>query len=195
MEAPNKQYKLFQSHSFTDKTNLEKLTLSKETILNWQKRISNYQAKLFFRSESEAKQFSLFSTSNQTKENNINPLNLTPLPLSFWRWPNSAHKGPAIYLVMDKPKELPAPLLLYVGETIAADRRWKGVHDCKNYLSAYLEALSYVGLESQLSIRFWMDVPKNTKERRQIEQTMIQKWLPPFNKETRSRWATPFTTF
>ncbi|MFL0769968.1 MAG: GIY-YIG nuclease family protein, partial [Prochlorococcus sp.] len=70
---------------------------------------------------------------------------------------------------------------------------WKGAHDCKAYLAAYSEALNKVALTSQLSIRFWADVPTTTKARRQLEQQLIRLWLPPFNKETRERWATPFT--
>jgi hypothetical protein len=56
--------------------------------------------------------------------NAIDPLALTPLPLSFWRWAESPHA--AIYFVLDRPPHLEHPLLLYVGETKAADRRWKG---------------------------------------------------------------------
>jgi hypothetical protein len=26
-----------------------------------------------------------------------------------------------------------------------------------------------------------------------LEQALIQRWKPPFNKETRGRWSTPFT--
>ena len=85
------------------------------------------------------------------------------------------------------------PLLLYVGETLAADRRWKGEHDCKAYLAAYGEALQRCCLPPQLSIRFWSDAPTDTRARRTLEQALIQRWLPPFNKETRQRWSTPFT--
>jgi hypothetical protein len=80
-----------------------------------------------------------------------------------------------------------------VGETGQADRRWKGEHDCKSYLAAYGEALQQVGMGSQLSIRFWLDAPEAVKARRALEQALIRHWLPPFNKETRARWATPFT--
>ena len=82
---------------------------------------------------------------------------------------------------------------LYVGETGRADRRWKGDHDCKRYLAAYGEALRKAGLPMALSIRFWCDVPTATGPRRALEQALIRRWLPPFNKETRERWATPFT--
>ena len=84
--------------------------------------------------------------------------------------------------------------LVEPGETLAADRRWKGDHDCKTYLASYSEALVNAGLSIQLSIRFWTDVPKKTKDRRKLEQKLIQQWLPPFNKETRTRWTTPFTS-
>jgi hypothetical protein len=94
---------------------------------------------------------------------------------------------------MDRPPQLPVPLLLYVGETGRAEQRWKGDHDCKGYLAAYGEALARVGLEARPSIRFWCDVPAAVSPRRALEQSLIRRWLPPFNKETRERWATPFT--
>ena len=123
----------------------------------------------------------------------FDPLSLSPQSLSFWRWPRSPQQGAALYLVMDRPPQLPLPLLLYVGETGRADRRWKGDHDCKDYLAAYGEALARAGLEARPSIRFWTDVPLAVVPRRALEQALIRRWLPPFNKETRARWATPFT--
>jgi hypothetical protein len=95
--------------------------------------------------------------------------------------------------VFDRPDPLPWPLLLYVGETGRADRRWKGEHDCKGYLAAYGEALGRADLSPMLSIRFWCDVPTQLRARRQLEQLLIRLWAPPFNKENRDRWATPFT--
>jgi len=121
-----------------------------------------------------------------------NPLHLQPQALSFWRWPQPIHQGAALYFVVDGPPHLASPLLLYVGETGRADRRWKGDHDCKSYLAAYGEALQKADLEARLTIRFWLDVPTAVKPRRALEQTLIRHWLPPFNKETRGRWATPF---
>jgi len=123
----------------------------------------------------------------------FNPLALSPQNLLFWRWPSPPQRGAALYLVLDQPTHLAAPLLLYVGETARADQRWKGEHDCKAYLAAYGEAAAQTGLNSRLSIRFWFDVPAATRPRRQLEQALIRHWLPPFNKETRQRWATPFT--
>ena len=95
--------------------------------------------------------------------------------------------------MFDRPDPLPWPLLLYVGETGRADRRWKGEHDCKGYLAAYTEALGRADLSPMLSIRFWCDVPTQPRARRQLEQLLIRRWASPFNKENRDRWATPFT--
>lgn len=124
----------------------------------------------------------------------LDPLALQAQSLGFWRWPTAPHLGAAIYLVMDRPADPAPPLLLYVGETGRADRRWKGDHDCKSYLAAYGEALQRAELTSRLSIRFCCDVPEPVRPRRALEQALIQRWLPPFNKEARNRWATPFGT-
>jgi len=170
------------------------IELSKEILIAWQKRIYDFQVNLFQKKESIDKQKSLFNNNSIAQIDAINPLNLSPLALSFWRLQTCPQKGPALYFVMDQPKNLESPLLLYIGETIAAERRWKGEHDCKTYLSGYSEALSMASIRYQLSIRFWNDVPSETKHRRQIEQFLIKKWQPPFNKETRDRWKTPFTS-
>ena len=104
------------------------------------------------------------------------------------------HEGAAVYFVMDKIIETDENIILYIGETISAEKRWKGEHDCKSYLSNYSESLQKANLTTKLSIRFWLDVPTETKARRKLEQKLIQTWLPPFNKETRGIWGTPFTS-
>ena len=115
-------------------------------------------------------------------------------PLSFWRWPKAMHEGPAVYFVMDEIIDSGENIILYIGETISAEKRWKGEHDCKDYLSSYSDSLHKANMTTKLNIRFWLDVPIKTKERRKLEQKLIQAWLPPFNKETREIWATPFTS-
>ncbi|QNI89594.1 GIY-YIG nuclease family protein [Synechococcus sp. ROS8604] len=176
------------------------LPLTAELLRGWQERIHQFQAPLFappLESQSGHRdqptgQQHLFASDNTNPLSNFQPLQLRPLALSFWRWPNSPHQGAAIYLVMDRPKELDHPILLYIGETKAADRRWKGEHDCKAYLASYQEACMGTGLCCSTSIRFWADVPQDTRSRRRLEQTLIRLWQPPFNKETRARWSTPF---
>ncbi|MFZ0408651.1 MAG: GIY-YIG nuclease family protein [Cyanobium sp.] len=183
--------------------------LLRQQLLRWQERLLAHQAPLFARAAAgpaatvaaAASQGQLFAAAaGATGEAaalelaaNLNPLELRAQSLAFWRWPSAPQQGAAIYLVIDRPSDAPSPLLLYVGETGCADRRWKGDHDCKGYLAAYSEALGRAELSTSLSIRFWCDVPGDSQGRRRLEQTLIRLWLPPFNKETRERWATPFT--
>ena len=178
------------------------LPLARPLLLAWQERLAAHQGPLFTATTPAAPhQASLWSgavtpgadSDPQHLAASFDPLSLHPQSLSFWRWPAAPHRGAALYLVLDRPPQLATPLLLYVGETGQADRRWKGDHDCKQYLAAYSEALTQVQLPVQLSIRFWCDVPRAIRPRRALEQAMIRHWLPPFNKETRERWATPFT--
>lgn len=182
------------------------LGLERRQLLAWQERVAAYQAPFWApASAAEPEQASLFSglpagispepaaPTPQALARTLQPLALPAESLSFWRWPQAPHAGPALYLVLDCPNHLTQPLLLYVGETARADRRWKGSHDCKSYLAAYREALAKAAMRSRLSIRFWCEAPPATAARRALEQALIQRWKPPFNKETRSRWSTPFT--
>ncbi|MDA0717027.1 MAG: GIY-YIG nuclease family protein [Cyanobacteria bacterium] len=179
------------------RANAVDLPLQASQLLEWQSRLSAHQQPLWSNQAGGPMQVSLFASSPETPDEiaeAFNPLQLTPQALSFWRWPSAPQQGAALYLVTDRPAGLAQPLLLYVGETGQADRRWKGEHDCKAYLAAYSEALLKAGLVCHTSIRFWLDVPAAIQPRRALEQALIQRWRPPFNKETRSRWATPFQT-
>ncbi len=186
--------------------------LLRRQLLSWQERLLAHQAPLFARAASGsaaalaagARQGMLFAAADTAVAaggeaaaielaSRLNPLELRAQSLAFWRWPSAPQQGAAIYLVLDRPADSASPLLLYVGETGCADRRWKGDHDCKHYLAAYSEALGLAELSTSLSIRFWCDVPSDSRGRRRLEQILIRHWLPPFNKETRERWATPFT--
>ncbi len=190
------QGELFQSKKFLFKSDAihNELYMNRDLIENWQKKICYFQSKLFYNDYNKEEQYSLFSNSKHSRIESLSPLELTPLPLNFWKWSNPPHNGPAIYLVIDRTEKKKEHLLLYIGETISADKRWKGEHDCKTYLSHYCAALQKANIKAQLSIRFWIDVPKDTRSRRKLEQELIQKWLPPFNKETRNHWQTPFTS-
>ena len=165
--------------------------LLRHQLTRWQSRLAEHQAPLFAGLGSTARQGSLLQADDPPPWP-FNPLQLQPQPLSFWRGAAPLVRGPALYFVMDQPEALDHPLLLYVGETAHAEQRWKGEHDCKSYLAAYGDALQRAELGTWLSIRFWCDVPAQTRARRQLEQALIRQWLPPFNKETRGRWATPF---
>ena len=176
------------------------LPLLEHQLREWQERLQAFQAPRFDEAAggaaSNSRQIELLAGSDADPAAGaaqLNPLALAARPLQFWRWPDSPGQGAALYFVIDRPPHLAGPLLLYVGETGQADRRWKGDHDCKSYLAAYGEALQQAGLASGLSIRFWRDAPAAVRPRRALEQVLIRHWLPPFNKETRGRWATPFT--
>ena len=192
MPSPPRQGNLFQQPAPASHENEPaEWALNEQQLQSWQERIHSFQSPLFESDSPRQEQSSLFG-SEEAEAAGVQPLSLKPLPLSFWRWPQSPHQGAALYWVMDRPAGLKHPILLYIGETMAADRRWKGEHDCKAYLAAYQEACVHCGLSCRTSIRFWGDVPRATKARRQLEQTLIRRWQPPFNKETRDRWATPF---
>tara|TARA_Y100001968_G_C19446810_1_gene765839 strand:+ start:987 stop:1574 length:588 start_codon:yes stop_codon:yes gene_type:complete len=195
MKPPQGQGEFFDFNSFFgESTHLsENISLSPEQIQKWQLKVHSHQEKFFKGDNSIHQQTNLFSEMTNNLIDKFKPLKLTPLPLSFWRLQKSYHEGPAIYVVMDLFDNGKKNIILYLGETIAADQRWKGEHDCKSYIANYLACLNKADIASQLSIRFWTDVPTQTRARRKLEQELIQRWLPPFNKETRVRWQTPFT--
>ena len=196
MPAAPRQGSLFEQPSVAgDGSEPAEWALNVQQLQSWQERIHRFQSPFFEADQPSQEQGCLFGSTFGSTEGSaaaIQPLSLKPLPLSFWRWPQSPHQGAALYWVMDRPAGLNHPILLYIGETMAADRRWKGEHDCKAYLAAYQEACVSCGLTCSTSIRFWGDVPRSTRARRQLEKTLIRRWQPPFNKESRDRWATPF---
>ena len=191
-----RQYNLFNNNdtNYLEKNTYKDIYINKRLIEEWQNKIIYHQSPIFKHGYKHINQPSLFESNSDEVNQTFNPTVLTPLPLSFWRWPKTMHEGPAVYFVMDKIISTEENFILYIGETISAEKRWKGEHDCKNYLSNYSESLQKANINTNLNIRFWLDVPPNTKERRKLEQKLIQTWLPPFNKETREIWATPFTT-
>ncbi len=192
----NRQYDLFNKNdlTFSEKDTIQDVFIDKKIIMEWQAKIINHQSPIFKYGNINVNQCTLFESSSEELNKIFNPIELTPLPLSFWRWPKSMHEGAAVYFVMDKIIDSDENIILYIGETISAEKRWKGEHDCKNYLSSYSDSLHKANMTTKLNIRFWLDVPIKTKERRKLEQKLIQTWLPPFNKETREIWATPFTS-
>ncbi len=191
-----RQYNLFENNevNFLEKNPVQEINIDTEVIKKWQEKIINHQSSIFKYGYKNMNQISLFDSYSKKSNEIFNPIELTPLPLSFWKWPKTMHEGPALYFVTDKIINTDENIILYIGETISAEKRWKGEHDCKSYLSNYSETLQKANVITKLNIRFWLDVPINTNERRKLEQKLIQTWLPPFNKESRGVWATPFTS-
>ena len=189
----NKQFELFSS-SVDTSNNLpssNNLKVSSKTLITWRNRISDYQSKIVEDNQNNIFQHSLISEKDNIHHERIHPFSLQGLSLNFWRTNQYVHNGPAMYFVIDNMGS--TQIILYIGETNSANKRWKGEHDCKNYITNYKEALAHINLSSHQDIRFFLDVPKEAKLRRKLEQQLIYLWLPPFNKETRNRWKTTFT--
>jgi len=190
----NRQFELFGSNvntsiNFQHSNNLK---IKGEILTEWRNRIYNHQFKISKDTQNKTWHQTSLPIKTISNEKKIDPFSLQPLSLNFWRTNQDIHSGPAMYFVIDSMKS--SKIILYIGETNSANKRWKGEHDCKNYLSSYSDSLQKANLTTNLNIRFWLDVPIKTKERRKLEQKLIQTWLPPFNKETRGIWATPFTS-
>ena len=189
----NKQFELFGSNTNTSINfqNTNNLKIKREILIEWRNKIHNHQLKISEDSHNKTLQQTILPVKKIFNEKVINPFSLQPLSLNFWRTNQHIHSGPAMYFVIDNMES--SKIILYIGETNSANKRWKGEHDCKNYLMNYKEALAHNKLSSHQDIRFFLDVPKEVKLRRKLEQQLIYLWLPPFNKETRDRWATTFT--
>ena len=189
----NRQFELFGSNTNTSINfqNTNQLQIKGEFLSEWRNKILNHQLKISEEGHNKTYQQTILSINEFSNEKKIDPFSLQPLSLNFWRTNQLIHNGPAMYFVIDNM--VSSKIILYIGETNLANKRWKGEHDCKNYLMNYKEALAHNNLSSHQDIRFFLDVPKEVKLRRKLEQQLIYLWLPPFNKETRDRWATTFT--
>ena len=108
MKPSRKQGELFGENilNVNLKEPKHQLILSQDLLREWQKRIHSHQSKLFKRKILESEQGCLFSETEKNGIKQLNPLDLVPLPLSFWRGSQSPHHGPAIYLVMDFQKDI-----------------------------------------------------------------------------------------
>ena len=104
MKKLNRQCDLFKNNNlnFSDKGPLQDVFIDKKIIKEWQEKIISHQSLIFKYGHKNINQSSLFDSSSEELNESINPLELTPLPLSFWRWPKAMHEGAAIYFVMDK---------------------------------------------------------------------------------------------
>ena len=193
LSSQNRQFELFGSNvntsiNFQHSNNLK---IKGEILTEWRNRIYNHQFKISKDTQNKTLHQTSLPVNTISDERKIDPFSLQPLSLNFWRTNQYIHNGPAMYFVIDSMEN--SKIILYIGETNSANKRWKGEHDCKNYLMNYKEALAHNKLSSHQDIRFFLDVPKEVKLRRKLEQQLIYLWLPPFNKETRDRWATTFT--
>jgi hypothetical protein len=165
------------------------LTIAPDALQAWKQRVLKFQQDIT--AAPVTGQGSLFASAVSTIDHadQIQPLQLPPQNTQFWRWKASDAGVSALYFVIDYE----VGLVLYVGETVKSNQRWKGEHDCKRYLLNYQQAHYQFNLETKLGIAFWQDAPTQTKARQKLELALINKWRSPFNKENWQFWGTPFT--
>jgi len=155
---------------------------------NWKQRISKYQQSV--RHSQPIQQTALFDLPpTHCNPEGIDPFNLRLESMSFYRMPVVDESGFAIYFVLDAAAEL----ILYIGETSRSYKRWKSTHDCKDYIASYLDLHYQYQMPSAVGIAYFWDALANRKHRQKLEQTLIQRWRTPFNREMWSLWGQPFT--
>ncbi|NJN48773.1 MAG: GIY-YIG nuclease family protein [Alkalinema sp. RL_2_19] len=165
------------------------LEIAPDTLQAWKQKVLKFQQQVTITPATV--QTSLFDpgfTAPIADADSIDPLALPQQNTQFWRWKAEDVRVPALYFVFDYEINL----LLYVGETVKSNQRWKGEHDCKRYLLNYQQAHYQFDLPTKLGIAFWRDAPMGMRERQQQESVLIDKWRSPLNKENWLYWGTPF---
>lgn len=157
-----------------------------DELQGWKQRIAQYQSTV--RAAPPATQGTLFDLVEPSPADTLDPFGLTPQNAEFWRGQFQEAGVPALYFVVDHK----ADLLLYVGETIKSNQRWKGVHDCKRYILSYVEVHRTHNLAVAVNIGFWPYAERDRQARQSLELDLIHRWRSPFNKENWSFWGTPF---
>ncbi|WP_416665737.1 GIY-YIG nuclease family protein [Egbenema bharatensis] len=147
------------SATYSVKPRAESLQMSREALQTWKQRIFEFQQQVQVNSlTQQGTLFDLSTSSDQTAQTNpdcINPFTLPQQNTEFWRSKFSDTGTAALYFVIDH--EL--PILLYVGETVKSNQRWKGEHDCKRYLLNYVAAHRQHQLSVTVNIGFWAEAP------------------------------------
>ena len=157
-----------------------------EELQQWKQRLHQFQQQVG--QGPTASQGSLFDVAPPSMADTLDPFGLSPRNAEFWRGQFFDAGVPALYFVVDH--EL--PILLYVGETVKSNQRWKGVHDCKRYILNYVAAHRPHDLPVTVNIGFWPHAPNDRRDHQQLELELIMRWRSPFNKENWRFWGTPF---
>ncbi|MEH2062166.1 MAG: GIY-YIG nuclease family protein [Nostoc sp.] len=174
---PN-QLNLFASVTPTPALLTEGLVMSQDALVRWKAQILDYQQRV--RQSKPPEQVSLFDlASNHCEPDRIDPLQLQvrrrsppQASLSFWRMPADSPGDACLYFVVDSA----AGLILYVGETCRSNKRWKGIHACKDYIASYQDLHYRYGLQTAVNIAFWWDAPTDRRSRQELELSLILKW-------------------
>lgn len=189
-----KQLKLFDAPSSYRTKREAKLLLDRQGLEAWQGKIHRYQQSQ--RQPSQPQQISLFDgpANDWHNPDDIDPFTLPQQSSLFWRQGkgSAAMAGDSqgcLYFIIDRRW----PLLLYVGETkLTADQRWRGTHDCKDYILNYIELHRRYDLEVEVVSAFWLHIPPDKNTLLAWEKALILKWRSPFNKECWRWWGQPF---
>ena len=183
---PN-QLNLFPDVKSTAAPRTEALVMSEAVLLKWKAQIFDYQQVV--RESQPPQQTALFDLAPaHCDPDRIDPLQLSVRSLSFWRMPADSPGDACLYFVVDSA----ADLILYVGETCRSNKRWKGIHACKDYIASYQDLHYRYGLQTAVNIAFWWDTPVDRRARQELELSLILKWRSPFNKEMWEQWGQPF---
>jgi hypothetical protein len=181
------QLDLFSQTALTPSPKQKQLAMNKDELVRWKQQIFEYQQRI--RETSAPHQGTLFDIApKHCNPEQIDPLKLRLQPMSFYRMPTDSPGDCAIYFILDNA----LPLILYIGETSRSNRRWKGVHGCKDYIDSYQDLHYRYGLQTAVNIAFWWDAPTDRKARQELELSLILRWQSPFNKQMWERWACPF---
>ncbi len=117
--------------------------MSLEALLKWKSQIFEYQQKV--RENKPPHQTALFDlTPKHCNPDQIDPLLLRLVPMSFYRMPVDSPGEACLYFIIDSA----ACVVLYVGETCRSNKRWQGIHACKDYIASYQDLHYRYGLLS-----------------------------------------------
>jgi hypothetical protein len=158
-------------------------------LKKWKDSIAKYQNELRQgHSFQQGELFDLTSLQTSVLADGIDPFSLRLHNFFFFDRDSEIGSDSCLYFVIDTL----AQLLLYVGQTHKADRRWSSYHDCKRYVENYKQLHFTHGLAEGISTAFYWEVPPDAQLRQKLELSLILRWKPPFNKENWQLWSTPF---
>lgn len=163
--------------------------MSEKVLAAWKQRILQFQQQVRLDHPIQQSLWGAMPlTTRSQNPDSIDPFELPQQNTEFWRWKADDAGVAALYFVIDYA----LPILLYIGETVKSNQRWKGEHDCKRYLLNYRQVHYQLQVESSLGIGFWAEAPVQTRARQKLESALIARWRSPFNKENWQFWGTPF---
>ncbi len=150
--------------------------MSADALLKWKSQILDYQQRV--RENKLPEQTALFDIApNHCDPDRIDPLQLQVRSLSFWRMPTDSLGDACLYFIVDSG----AGLILYVGETCRSNKRWKGIHACKDYITSYQDLHYRYGMKTAVNIAFWWDALIDRRVRQELELNLILKWRSQLN--------------